>query len=96
MRVTFPVLDFRTPWFEELHVAVYFVIGAPLVGGLANLSLMEPAATLAADEQQVGGEGEPTRTGLDFLDCGPSPTLLCADIVNWYDSPVEKPVNVVM
>jgi hypothetical protein len=71
MSVTFPVLDFRTPRFEELHVAVYFVIGAPLSGGLTNFSLIAPAATLTADEQQVGAEGEPTRRGADFLDCGP-------------------------
>ena len=91
-----PVSDFKTPRFEELHVAVYFVIGAPLVGGLANLSLIAPAATLTADEQQIGGEGEPTRTGADSFDCAPSPRLLCADIVNWYEVPVVKPVNVVM
>jgi hypothetical protein len=74
------------PW-SEVQVALNFVIAAPLLAGLVNLTRTEPTAALVT-VGFAGGDGDPAITTADLVDCAPLPALFVADTVNRYALPV--------
>jgi len=96
--VTGPVradFDFVTPPLLDVHVAVYFVIGEPLLLGAPNPTFRAPLATRVT-RATVAAAGAPTVTEPDITDGGPSTNPFSAVTVNVYVNPFTKPDTTVV
>ena len=74
-------MAFAAPPLFDLQVAVYRMIGAPLLRGTLNASLIAPGAALTAFNA-VAAVGVPTVTGPDIGELGPSTDPFSAVTVN--------------
>jgi hypothetical protein len=98
LTVTGPVradFDFVTPPLPDVHVAVYFVIGEPLLRGAPNEIRNAPFATREICATVVAA-GAPTVTAPDITDGGPSTNPFSAVTVNVYVNPFTKPDTTVV
>ena len=76
-----PVLVLVVPPFDEVQVALYRLIAAPLFAGARNWTLSEPGATFDATGFAIWA-GAPTVTAADGADAGPTPRLFVARILH--------------
>ena len=79
--------------FDGVHVAVYFVIAAPLLCGARKVTCNEPGATFVT-VGGAGARGVPTATPRVFVDKELEPYALIAVILKWYTPPLLRPVRV--
>jgi len=91
----FPDLDFVAPPFVDVHVAVYFVIAAPLLLAAAKETLTDPRPAFVT-VNAVAAAGAPIVTADVITDAGPATTPFSAATVNVYVWPRISPLITVV
>ena len=90
------VAVFAIPPFVDEHVAVNFVIGAPLFAPAAYVTVSEPVAVFAVAGvalAPVGAAGVPIVTACEYGDGALVPNALIAETANVYATPFVNPVT---